>query len=84
MGRFKFTVTRKRRRWECPKDVKLCIDTPDEKTMKTTRKSHKKLKLSLNSMDMKKKKQLLENKGILKENSKAPDEIVDVIISGLV
>lgn len=84
MGRIKFTVTRKKRRWECPRDVKLCIDAPDKKTINKTRKNQKKLNKSLGSMDMKKKKTLLEKNGVLKENSKAPDDIVDIMISGLV
>tara|TARA_Y100000389_G_C17311750_1_gene438347 strand:- start:446 stop:760 length:315 start_codon:yes stop_codon:yes gene_type:complete len=84
MGLLRFTVTRKKRRWECPKDVKLCIDIPDKKTIRKTRKSQKENKKSLDSMDIKKKKSLLENNGVLKQNSKVPDDIVNIMISGLV
>ena len=79
-----FKTMRRRRRWECKNKVTLRVDTPDKKTRSKTKKYDQKQKRSIVSMDMKKKKTLLEGQNILKPNSKAPDDIIDTILLNIV
>lgn len=84
MGRLKFTVSRKKRRWQCPKDVTLRVEAPPHDTIKKTRKRSRQIKDTLRNMDCANKKKLLESKGVIKQDSQAPEELVDIIIKGLI
>lgn len=83
-NRLKFTISRKKRRWRCPKDVTLCIDSASHETIKKTRKKSRVIKNTLRQMDCSKKKKLLEKQGVIKENSKAPEDLVDIIIKAMI
>ena len=84
MGKFKFTRTKKRRFWQCPKKVHLRVDCPGKAVISKTRKKYKTTQDKLNKMDSTTKRKLLENKGILKQDSNAPQDLVSLMLSTLV
>ena len=79
-----FTRKQPKRRWKCKKKIKLRIESPDKSVVSKTRKKTRKTREQLKEMDSTAKKQLLETKGILKTDSKAPNEVITLIISNLV
>uniref|UniRef100_A0A6C0AFX3 Uncharacterized protein n=1 Tax=viral metagenome TaxID=1070528 RepID=A0A6C0AFX3_9ZZZZ len=85
MGNIKFTLSNKRKkRWVCKKNVTLKIDHPDKSTIRKTRKKTRKLRDKVSKMNNSQKRDLLINKGVLKPESKAPEDIVNTMLDGLV
>ncbi|GIS52811.1 MAG: hypothetical protein Ct9H90mP28_5270 [Paracoccaceae bacterium] len=76
--------SRKRRRWQCTKKVNLYVETPDKLTVSKTRKKTRKTRDKIAKMDSNTKRKILEGQGVLKENSNAPQELVDIILKNLV
>ena len=76
--------SRERRRWQCTKKVNLYVETPDKLTVSKTRKKTRKTRDKIAKMDSNTKRKILEGQGVLKENSNAPQELVDIILKNLV
>ncbi len=76
--------SRKRRRWQCTKKVNLYVETPDKLTVSKTRKKTRKTRDKIAKMDSNTKRKILEGQGVLKENSNAPQELVDIMLKNLV
>mgnify|MGYP001181129992 FL=1 len=84
MGDFKFKRTKSRRRmWKCPKDVKLHVENPGKAIISKTRKKTRKTRQKLMAMDSTRKREILERQGVLKQDSKAPSELVNLMITNL-
>ena len=85
MRNIKFTLSNKRKkRWVCKKNVTLKIEHPDKLTIRKTRKKKRKIRERVSKMNNSEKKELLINKGVLKPESKAPEDIVNTMLDGLV
>ena len=87
MGNIKFLrnpKSRKKRRWQCPKKIQLRVETPGKVIISKTRKKTRKTRDKLDKMDSNTKRQILKNQGLLKENSNAPQELVDIMLKNLV
>ena len=76
--------SRKRRRWQCTKKVNLYVETPDKLTVSKTRKKTRRTRDKIAKMDSNTKRKILEGQGVLKENSNAPQELVDIMLKNLV
>ena len=76
--------SRKRRRWQCTKKIHLFVETPDKLTVSKTRKKTRKTRDKLSKMDSNTKRKVLEEQGLLKDNSNAPQELVDIMLKNLV
>tara|TARA_Y100000768_G_scaffold313914_1_gene248729 strand:- start:2281 stop:2544 length:264 start_codon:yes stop_codon:yes gene_type:complete len=76
--------SRKRRRWQCTKKINLYVETPDKLTVSKTRKKTRKTRDKIAKMDSNTKRKILEGQGVLKENSNAPQELVDIMLKNLV
>ncbi len=87
MGNIKFLrnpKSRKKRRWQCQKKIQLLVETPGKVIISKTRKKTRKTREKLDKMDSNTKRKILENQGVLKENSNAPQELVDIMLKNLV
>tara|TARA_Y100000389_G_scaffold28813_1_gene24585 strand:- start:2913 stop:3170 length:258 start_codon:yes stop_codon:yes gene_type:complete len=84
MGKFKVVLTRKKRFWRCPKNVKISVITPNKKTIRRNQKKSKKMARKISQMNVDEKKELLLRKGLIKSNSSIPEHLMDVMLKSLV
>ena len=87
MNNIKFTVKNKslkKRKWTLTKNVKVKVDNLDKNTIKKTRKKTIETINLLKKLSPFEKKDLLEKKNVIKSDSKAPVELLDIMLRNLV
>ena len=86
MGNFRFTIKNRKtkRRWTCPKSITLSIEQPTLSIISKTKKKTRHLKEKIRKMTPQEKKRILESRGIIKENSSAPQELINTMITTLI
>ena len=86
MGNIKFLrnpKSRKKRKWQCSKKIQLRVETPGKVIISKTRKNTRKTRDKLDRMDSTTKRKILENQGLLRADSNAPQDVVDIMLKNL-
>lgn len=73
-----------KRRFKIKKEIKMTIEKPSNSIILKTRKSSYNTMQKLRRMNDISKKEFLEKNGIINTNSKAPNDIINMMISNIV
>ena len=81
----KFTRSNKKRnRWNLKKNIKLVVNHPDKKVIAFTRKKIRKNREDILKLSDNERKNLLINRGILKLDTKAPSDLINIMVYNLI
>jgi len=73
-----------KKRFKIKKNINMIVENPNNNIILKTRKSTYNIQKKLKKMNELSKRNFLENNGIINTDSKAPNDIINLIISNIV
>ena len=83
MGKVKFTLSKRRRRWKCKTCKKLTIKHPDKNTVSNAKEKSLEVRNDISKLNNNEKKEILISKGVIRHDSKAPTELLNTMLNNL-